>query len=82
MQLLRGVLDILVCNHLSSNIAYCLELVKQGAGLEFMLFLCLYVLTFYRLVLMISNCWTEDKGPHPSHYNTWVLWSGWLGGAL
>jgi len=42
MQLLQGVLDILVCNHLSSNIAYCLELVKQGACLEFMLFLCLY----------------------------------------
>ena len=27
-------------------------------------------------------CWTKDKGPHLSHYNTWVLWSGWLGGAL
>jgi len=31
---------------------------------------------------MIGECWTEDKSPHPSHYNTWVLWSGWLGGAL
>ena len=33
--------------------------------------------------LLNSNyCWTKDKGSHPSHYNTWVLWSGWLGGAL
>ena len=30
----------------------------------------------------IDACWTENKSPHPSHYNTWVLWSGWLGGAL
>jgi len=44
---LRGVLNILVCSHLGSIIAYCLELVKQAAVLESMLFLSLYVLTFY-----------------------------------
>ena len=44
---LRGVLNILVCSHLGSIIAYCLELVKQASVLESMLFLSLYVLTFY-----------------------------------